>query len=58
MHNQEEVDDVVLMSMDEILERARAGEQFTPDSVHACLEYVKLKGSIPVVGPPSAIVLG
>lgn len=40
----EEVDDVELMSMREILTRAENGEQFTPDSIHACKEYVRLKG--------------
>jgi hypothetical protein len=42
--SQEEVDDVVLMSMDEILRAAENGENFTPDSIHACREYIKVKG--------------
>lgn len=49
------MDEVVLMSMDEILERAQAGEPFTPDSIHACLEYVKRKGSMSVCGPPPTV---
>jgi hypothetical protein len=40
----EEVDSVHFMSMEEILQRYSNGEPFTPDSIHACQEYVKLKG--------------
>ena len=47
---QEEVDDVVMMSMDEILTEAESGGKFTPDSIFACKEYVKLKGSPPTIG--------
>jgi isopentenyldiphosphate isomerase len=47
----EEVDEVEMMSMKEILERADAGENFTPDSIHACREYVKLKGFLETIGP-------
>jgi hypothetical protein len=39
------VDDVLMMSMDEILAQAESGGNFTPDSIFACEEYVKLKGS-------------
>jgi isopentenyldiphosphate isomerase len=39
-----EVQSVNMMSMQEILDRAASGEHFTPDSLHACKEYVKLKG--------------
>ncbi len=37
----EEVDSVHMMSMGEILRRFEAGEDFTPDSVHACRKYVE-----------------
>lgn len=47
----EEVDSVHLMSLEEILERNEAGEPFTPDSIFACREYVKLKGFPRVIGP-------
>jgi hypothetical protein len=47
---QEEVDDVLMMSMDEILSQADDGGLFTPDSIFACREYVKLKGSPPASG--------
>jgi len=43
-----EVESVHLMSMQEILQRFDAGELFTPDSVAACREYVKLRGLLPV----------
>jgi 8-oxo-dGTP pyrophosphatase MutT (NUDIX family) len=43
----EEVQDVEMMTMQEILDRAKSGEDFTPDSIFACEEYVKQKG-IPV----------
>lgn len=51
---QEEVDDVLMMSMEEILAEAESGGNFTPDSIFACKEYVKLKGSPPTSGarPP------
>ena len=42
----EEVDSVYMMSMQEILTRAENGEDFTPDSIYACKEYVKMKGGI------------
>ena len=48
---QEEVDSVHMMSMRDILNRAEAGEKFTPDSIHACREYVKLKGLPEPIGP-------
>jgi hypothetical protein len=44
----EEVEEVVCMSMSEILERNRMGENFTPDSLRACEEYVRLRGEPPV----------
>lgn len=44
------MDDVVMMSMDEILTEAESGGKFTPDSIFACKEYVKLKGSPPTIG--------
>jgi isopentenyldiphosphate isomerase len=47
----EEVDEVEMMSMKEILDRADAGENFTPDSIHACREYVKQKGFLETIGP-------
>ena len=40
----EEVDSVHMMSMQEIIERFDGGEKFTPDSIHACREYVKVRG--------------
>ena len=40
----EEVESVHLMSMQEILARADCGEHFTPDSIFACREYVRLFG--------------
>jgi isopentenyldiphosphate isomerase len=43
----EEVAAVHLMSMAEIMDRHRAGELFTPDSIHACEEYVRLLGMPP-----------
>lgn len=52
----EEVDSVHLMSMREILERSDAGENFTPDSIHACREYVKLKGMPEPKGPKVEVV--
>jgi isopentenyldiphosphate isomerase len=45
----EEVDSVHMMSMAEILEKAdkECGEdKFTPDSIHACREYVKMCGGL------------
>lgn len=44
---EEEVESVELMSMEEIIARFDAGEKFTPDSVFACKEYVKIKGYPP-----------
>ena len=46
----EEVDSVHMMSMAEILQRAEQGEKFTPDSIFACKEYVRLKGYLEPVG--------
>lgn len=41
-----EVEDVEMMSMDEIISRSQNGlEKFTPDSIFACHEYIKLVGS-------------
>jgi len=58
----EEVDSVSLMSMEEILKRSEAGEDFTPDSIAACREYVKNMGGIDqpcykITGPAPAVVL-
>lgn len=47
----EEVDSVHMMSMEEILSRHKAGEKFTPDSIYACEEYVRLKGLPQPIGP-------
>jgi len=47
----EEVDSIELMSMEEILNRYEAGENFTPDSIFACKEYIKLNGIYEVIGP-------
>jgi isopentenyldiphosphate isomerase len=41
---EEEVESVHLMTMREIIERYEAGEKFTPDSIYACREYVRIKG--------------
>lgn len=40
----EEVDSVHMMSMQEIFDRYERGEKFTPDSIHACREYVRTRG--------------
>ena len=50
---QEEVESVHMMSMHEIIERFERGEKFTPDSIYACKEYVKIKGCPPVITSPS-----
>jgi hypothetical protein len=42
---------VHMMSMQEVLERCEAGEDFTPDSLFACREYIKMKGMPEAVGP-------
>lgn len=53
-----EVESVHMMSMQEVLDRAAAGEQFTPDSMHACREYVRLKGVPQTVGDrPEPVIL-
>lgn len=41
----EEVESVHMMTMEEIIRRADAGENFTPDSVHACREYLRHKSA-------------
>ena len=42
---QEEVDDVVMLSMEEIISQADAGElPFTMDSIWACRKYVEMFG--------------
>lgn len=46
----EEVDSVHMMTMDEILQRADNGEQFTPDSIFACHELVKRNGCVAAEG--------
>jgi hypothetical protein len=54
----EEVDAVEKMSMREILSRFDNGELFTPDSVFACREYVKLHGyQDPLVEKPQPAVI-
>jgi ADP-ribose pyrophosphatase YjhB (NUDIX family) len=54
----EEVDAVEKMSMREILSRFDSGEMFTPDSVFACREYVKVCGyQDPLVDKPQPIVI-
>lgn len=46
---QEEVESAHMMSMQEIIERFDQGENFTPDSIYACREYVKMKGYLPII---------
>jgi hypothetical protein len=38
------------MSMQEIIDRATAGEKFTADSMDAVRKYVEMKGIPPVTG--------
>ncbi len=45
-----EVDKVEKMSMQEIIDRATAGEKFTADSMDAVRKYVEMKGIPPVTG--------
>ncbi len=52
-----EVEEVVKMSMQEILERAERGENFTPDSIDACRRYSAARGLPTVSGQPSAVRL-
>lgn len=52
----EEVDSVVLMSMDEILASVAAGGNFTPDSIFACMKYIKLKGVLAPTGDKEEVV--
>lgn len=40
----EEVESIHLMSLEEIFERAKNGDQFTPDSIHCCRLYGDKKG--------------
>jgi hypothetical protein len=40
-----------MMSMREILDRYAAGERFTPDSIFACEEYVRVRGIREALGP-------
>lgn len=40
-----------MMSMREILDRHAVGERFTPDSIFACEEYVRVRGIREAVGP-------
>ena len=49
-----EVASVEKMSMGDIISRYESGEKFTPDSLAACYEYIKIKG-IPEVlcSPPT-----
>lgn len=48
---EEEVESVHMMSMEEIIERFETGENFTPDSLHACREYINMKGLPDPIGP-------
>lgn len=54
----EEVQAVEMMSMKEILDQAESGESFTPDSIFACKEYVRVKGLPEVTGnrPPVNLI--
>lgn len=45
-----EVESVHMMSMKEIIDRFDAGENFTPDSMYACKEYIRLFGLPDAVG--------
>jgi len=47
----EEVETVEMMSMREIMDRYSTGEMFTPDSIFACKEYVRVSGIREAVGP-------
>jgi isopentenyldiphosphate isomerase len=47
----EEVADVEMMSLKEITQRFESGELFTPDSMHACYEYIKMRGFLEPIGP-------
>lgn len=47
----EEVDSVHMMSMAEILAMADEGGDITPDSIHACRQYVKMKGGLGAFEP-------
>jgi len=44
-----EVETVEKMSMQEIVDRFEAGENFTPDSIAFCKEYIKRNGGCPTV---------
>ena len=49
---EDEVESVHLMTMEEIFSRFDRGDLFTPDSLFACREYVKLRGlPIPLSAP-------
>ena len=37
--------------MQEIFDRHAAGERFTPDSIYACQEYVRVHGLLEAIGP-------
>lgn len=50
-----EVESVHMMGMKEILDRFEAGENFTPDSLFACREYVRLMGLPETDGPPPVL---
>ena len=50
-----EVESVHKMTMQEIIARFEAGEEFTPDSLAFCYEYVKRRGMPPLPkNPPTA----
>lgn len=53
----EEVQAVEMMSMNEILDQADSGENFTPDSIFACREYVRVKGLPEVTGSRPPVIL-
>jgi len=56
---QTEVESVHKMTMQEIIARFEAGENFTPDSLAFCYEYVKHKGGMPALpkNPPVPPIL-
>ena len=53
----EEVESVHLMSLREIMERFKSGEKFTPDSIKACEEYIKINGFLDPTGPKEEIIV-
>lgn len=53
---QEEVSDVLLLSMEEIITAAECGQNFTADSIFACKEYVRLKGCPQTTSPRPPVI--